>query len=148
MSIKKRKVNTDEVMKYLEERFETADKIENEIRASSEYICWLRDILKENGQVNDYDIQYREIELEKETYENFCKLEYFYNIIVRYWKKNKILPTYIEKNFGVPVYRVFYEDFYFEICKIPYLEGYVSVCKTRKSKNSINYIDIMKDKYL
>lgn len=146
MAIKKPQVSIDEVMKHLDERFEEAKKIENEIRSSTEYICWLRDVLKEYKGVDDFEIVYKKDELEEKTYENICILSYFYSIIEEYWKKYNISPAYIEDNFRVPVYRLFYEGFYFEICKINYLEGYVAVWRTEEDHKAINYKDIMEDK--
>lgn len=145
--IKRRpEVNEDEVMKELNERMEASKKLEDEIRSSNEYICWLRDLLEENGNVNDYHIQYREDELDKTTYENIYNLEHFYSIIRNYWEKYRISPTYIDHNIGAHVYRVFYEDFYFEICKVSYLEGYVAVERVKEKQQAINYKDIMEDK--
>lgn len=146
MAIKKTQVSIDEVMKHLDERFEGAKKIKNEIRSSIEYICWLRELLKDSKSVENRDISYRKNELEEKTYENICYLDYLYEIIEEYCKKYCISQTYIEDSFGVPVYRVFYEDFYFEICKINYLGVYVSVRKTENKQNAIDYKDIMEDK--
>lgn len=147
MAIKKPQVSIDEVMKHLDERSEEAKKIENEIRSSTEYICWIRDVLKEYKEgVDDFEIVYKKDKLEEKTYENICNLSHFYSIIRDYWEKYKIPPTYIDYDFGAPVYRVFYEDFYFEICRISYLEGYVSACKTEDRKDAINYKEIMEDK--
>lgn len=146
MAIKKTQVSIDEVMKHLDERFEEAKKIENEIRSSTEYICWLRDLLKEEEYVDDYNIQYRENEFDGPTYENIYNFYDFYSIIEEYYKKFHISPAYIEDSFGGPVYRLFYEDFYFEIYRTTCLEGYVSVHKIEKKQQAINYKDIMEDK--
>ncbi len=137
-------INIDEFMKYFEERMEASNKIEDEIRSSKEYICWLIDLLKEKEHVNDFQIQYREDELDKTSYENICNLNHFYSIIRDYWKKYKIAPTYYEN--GAPVYRVCYEEFYFEICNVSYFEGYVALREAEEKQNAINYKDIMEDK--
>ncbi len=140
------RIDINEFMKYLDKRMEAANKIEDEIRSSKEYICWLIELLKEKEHVDDYQIQYREDKFDKTTYENICNLDHFYCIIMKYWNKYKIPPTYIDYKFRAPVYRVFYEDFYFDICKVSYLEGYVTVQSTGGYKKAINYKDIMEDK--
>lgn len=146
MAIKKPQVSINEVMKHLDERFEETKKIENEIRSSTEYICWLRDVLEERRCVTDHDIQYVEDSLEKTTYENICKFSHFYSIIRDYWEKYKIPPTYIDHNIGCPVYRVFYEDFYFEICQVSCFGGYVLIREIYGKQQAINYENIMEDK--
>lgn len=140
------RVNNSELMQYFEKRKLKAKRKEDKIRSSNEYICWLRDLLKEKQHVIDYDIQYEKNELDKTTYENIHMLSYFYSIIEEYYKKYIISPAYIEGTYKVPVYRVFYEDVCFEICKVPYLEGYIDIRKIEKKQRAINYEDIMEDK--
>lgn len=103
-------------------------------------------MLKEYKGIDNFEIAYKKDELEEKTYENICILSYFYSIIEKYWKKYNISQAYIEHKFRVPVYRLFYEGFYFEICKINYLEGYVAVWATEKEQKGIKYKDIMEDK--
>lgn len=146
MAVKKPQKSIEEVMKHLNERVEETKKIEDEIRSSKEYICWLRDFLEDNESVDDFEIVYKKDELEEKTYENICNLAHFYSIIRDYWEKYKIPPTYIDYDFGAPVYRVYYEDIYFDISKVSYLEGYVTVQSTGRDSKAINYEDIMQDK--
>lgn len=146
MAIKTPQKSIEEVMKNLNERAEASKKIEDKIRSSKEYICWLRDFLEDNESVDDFEIFYKKDELEEKTYENICNLAHFYSIIRDYWEKYKIPPTYIDYDFGGFVYKVYYEDMYFNISKVSYLEGFVTVQSAKRDSKAINYEDIMQDK--
>lgn len=144
--IKRRpEVNADEVMKELNERMEASKKLEDEIRSSKEYIYWLRDFLEKNPVFIDYDIVYQKENMEEKEYENICNLHILHSIIQEYYQRNYIYPTFVDTD-GTLLYRVYYEDFCFEIGRVEYLESYIEVRKVETVQDAINYEDIMEDR--
>lgn len=144
--IKRRpEVNEDEVMKELNERMEASKKLEDEIRSSKEYIYWLRDFLEKNPVFIDYDIVYQKENMEEKEYENICNLHILHSIIQEYYQINYIYPTFVDTD-GTLLYRVYYEDFCFEIGRVEYLESYIEVRKVETVQDAINYEDIMEDR--
>ncbi len=142
---KRPKVNEDEVMKELNERMEASKKLEDEIRSSKEYILWLKEFLEKNLVFIDYDIVYQKENMEEKEYENICNLHILHSIIQEYYQRNYIYPTFVDTD-GTLIYRVYYEDFCFEIGRVQYLESYIEVRKAGNEQDAINYKDIMEDK--
>lgn len=142
---KRSKVNDDEVMKELIEGIEATKKLEDEIRSSKEYILWLKDFLEKRPVFIDYDIVYQRESIEEKEYENICNLHILHSIIQEYYQRNYIFPTFVDTD-GTLLYRVYYEDFCFEIGQIEYWEGHIEVRKVENTQDAINYKDIMKYK--
>lgn len=142
---KKTKVNIDEVMKNSNERFEETKKIENKIRSSNEYIMWLKDFLEKHKYFIDFDIVYEKENMEEEEYKNICNLYILHSIIQEYYQRNYIFPTFLDTD-GTLLYRVYYEDFCFEIGRVEYRGGHIEVRKVETMQDAINYKDIMEDK--
>lgn len=131
----------ERVRQYLKKK----EKVKEECRSSNEYICWIRDLLKDNESVNNYEFKYRKDKDEK-TNKKFDNLSYLYLIIGDYYEKYSIQPTDIIKC-SYPIYRIIYEDFCFEIlCLESPFNEYVTVRKSKCKKNAINYRDIIEDK--
>ncbi|MCI8362138.1 MAG: hypothetical protein HFJ41_03230 [Clostridia bacterium] len=136
----------DTTMEHLQEELSRRKQFEGEIRSNSKYINWVRNFVKDNRCINDFEIVYKKDELDEETYENICNISNFYFIIRSYFKKYNILPVEIKDSFKMPIYRIFYEDFYFDIYKVDYSEGYICIRRAQSKEKAIDYKDIMEDK--